>query len=83
MTAKSNSAKEFEAKTGLEISQEELNRLILLDRKDKEMKAKNKLYSQRREAERNLFVKKATEAGITVSEAEIDQYLKDHPPKSK
>jgi len=56
----------------LKALQEELRRLKEKERKEKE---RRKEYNRRRNARNALLIQKAIEAGIDVTDEEIDEYL--------
>ena len=61
-----------------EMNEKDLNRLLEIEKKYQKVKDQQQKNWKRREAKRSLFCKKASAAGITVTEKEIDQYLNDH-----
>lgn len=61
----------------VEITKDELDKLLESQNELKKKKEKQRKYWMKREAKRSLLCNKALEAGITVSDKEIDEYLKN------
>jgi len=64
-----------------QLSQKEINELLELKAKVKVDKDKRTGYNMFRNAIRQLIINKAIAKGITVSDKEVQAWLKDHPSK--
>ena len=64
-----------------ELTEKQIQDALEAQRKWEKMRAINKRSYERRNAWLKLMVEKAEKANITVTDAEVDKYLKDHPPK--
>lgn len=60
------------------LSAERIAALLALEEKENVKKAKHLAYSKRRNAEMAILVIKAKKANITVSDEEVEKYLKDN-----
>ena len=59
------------------VSEKRLKELLEKERRLKKMKEINKRSYKRRNARIKLMLRKAEKAGITVSDKEVDEYLKN------
>lgn len=61
-----------------QLNEQEIRRLLEVEKKFNESKEKQKMIWRKREARRSLYVQKAQQANIVVTDEEIEQYLKEH-----
>ncbi len=61
--------------SNLNVSEERIKQLLELEKREQAKKTKHYAYAQRRSVKLALFVEKAKERGIVVTEEEIDAYL--------